>query len=185
MHGISSLLDPPTDRLVRDIWFAFERQFGWIGAQAVLSPHFSWHVAEAYPFDRLKSGLMEIARQQSPFTINTAGLGLFLHPKPVLYLAIVVSPALLELHQTVHNFAETIASDSHNSYDPSQWVPHITLAFQDFEISMIDQAVKALEPVQLHRSILINNFAIVCPSPTGEMEICPLEFGGKEAVHVA
>ena len=48
-------------------------------------------------------------------------------PKNVLFLAAVVSPALLALHRDWHDRAAAFSSVCRPHYLPGRWVPHCTL----------------------------------------------------------
>lgn len=58
--------------------------------------------------------------------LHVAGFGVFTAPIPVLYLAPVVTPALLLRQQAVADTLSGLPCDPH--YRPGAWVPHITLA---------------------------------------------------------
>ena len=60
------------------------------------------------------------------FPLRFAGFGVFAAPVPVLYLAPVVTPALLLCQQALAEALSGLPCDPH--YRPGSWVPHITLA---------------------------------------------------------
>lgn len=178
MQGIASLLDHSADALVRDIWKTFEFRFGIQAAQKTFAPHFSWHVAEGYPYMQLKKALTSLAQSLPVITITTAGLGFFTRPEPVLYVPIVVTRQLLVLHEELFNAVESMSESPVPYYRPGKWLPHITLAYSDISIESLSKVVDLIKSVDLEMSIEINNYAIFCPSENLEMDICTIPFKG-------
>lgn len=180
VQGIISLLDPESDAFVRGIWSSLEDNFGLAGSHQTFSPHFSWHVAESYSYDRLKAELTSLGKKNNPFCIHTTGLGIFLAPAPVLYLPIVVTGELITLHNQIVELADPICTDPNPCYATISWMPHITLAYLDPDVLRMGVVLDHLKGMDFTRTIPINNFAIFCPSPTGETEMCRIEFGKSE-----
>lgn len=180
MHqGVVSLLDPDTDRAVRAIWKKLELDFGLTAVQSALAPHFSWHVAESYPYTDLKRVLTPIKNNVTPFAIKTGGLGMFLNPEPVLFIQIIVTQFLLDLHEKIFQAAEPLSTGSMAYYQPGLWTPHITLAYQDLKENQMGDILTALQGEDFDRWIQIDNFAILCPVGDDQMELCRMGFSRK------
>jgi 2'-5' RNA ligase len=92
-------------------------------------PHLSFHVAEGYDLAALAPGLARVAASTPRLRLRASGLGLFTVPAhPVLYLTVVRDPALSEFHRMVWEEVKGFCTGRSPHYDPSSWVPHITLA---------------------------------------------------------
>jgi 2'-5' RNA ligase len=75
---------------------------------------------------RLAEVVARVALGAEALPLRFAGFGVFAAPAPVLYLAPVVTPALLLRQQAVADAVSDLPSDPH--YRAGVWVPHVTLA---------------------------------------------------------
>ncbi len=75
---------------------------------------------------RLTDAVERCAAGWDAVPLRIAGFGVFAAPVPVLYLAPVVTPALLLCQQALAEALSGLPCDPH--YRPGVWVPHITLA---------------------------------------------------------
>jgi 2'-5' RNA ligase len=114
--------------MVEEIWQNLERECGLERTAEVVFPHFSWHVAEEYDRPRLEETLWEIARTTRPFPLRTAGLGMFTGPRPAVYVPVVKTRRLMDLHSMIWDMLEQKASRISRLYAPGRWIPHISLA---------------------------------------------------------
>jgi 2'-5' RNA ligase len=74
-------------------------------------------------------GLIErLAARHAPIEIAFASFGVFPTEENVLFLAPVVTPALLDLHATYHDMAAALPATCRTFYLPGRWVPHCTLS---------------------------------------------------------
>lgn len=144
--GVASLLDAASDRRVRDLWSELDHDFGVRrAAELVPFPHLTYQVAGDYDFPRLDTALRALAPTLSPVAVRTSGLGVFAGPSPVLYLAVVRTPALEILHRTVWDATSATGTDLSPYYLPSDaWVPHITLAQFDLTPEILSAIVARL-----------------------------------------
>jgi 2'-5' RNA ligase len=151
MFAIATLLDPNSDTQTRDFWQLLEKDCGLAGIKTAPLPHFSWQGAEDYPVAEVERILTEITRRTTPFMIQTAGLGLFTGPVPVLYLALVKTEKLMIVHRSLWEIIGPLATGLNRHYSPDLWMPHITIAFQDLNADNLACAVKNLifKPVAL------------------------------------
>lgn len=72
--------------------------------------------------------LDRLARRWSPLPVTFAGLGVFPTEERVLYLAPVVTPALLEIHDRWHAMAPELEAACRAYYLRGRWMPHCTLS---------------------------------------------------------
>ncbi|MCL4561142.1 MAG: 2'-5' RNA ligase family protein [Chloroflexi bacterium] len=181
MYAIVSLLEPSTYSRIEAMWRILELQCGLQGIKTTPFPHFSWHVAENYDFDRVEGTLRQIAATSKPFTVKTAGLGLFTGTEPVIYVLIVKNENLYRFHNTIWEKIHPNAVGSNEHYAPEAWVPHITLAHSDVNRNTLICALEELAFLPFNWEIKIDNLAIV--GQTGE-EVGTLrdriEFNQKE-----
>ena len=161
MSGVVSLLDPLHTRQVEDLWAELARDVGWRGVYGAPYPHFSYHVADAYDAPRLEPLLAAFARAAEPFDVNTSGLAIFTGPVPVLYLPVVRTAALTELHARLWPALEPLAAGSVSYYAPSAWLPHITLGFGDVTALSLAEAVRRLGESPFDWKIRIDNVALM------------------------
>ncbi len=91
-------------------------------------PHISLagyeHVDEA----RLAAVVEALAARTPPMPIKLDAIGLFPTTQGVVYLAPVVTEALLGLHREYSVAAAASGHVSHLYYQPGKWIPHCTLA---------------------------------------------------------
>jgi 2'-5' RNA ligase len=162
MHGVVSLLDEAHNQLVQAIWAAMEAELGIVGARVRPYPHFSYHVAEHYDLERLEPVLEEFAAWTEPFTVRTAGLGLFTGGLlPVLYVTVVRSPQLTRLQQALWPRLATGSAGIAEYYHPDQWVPHITLGQGDINMENLPAVLRLLNRYQFEWSFTAGNIAVL------------------------
>lgn len=75
---------------------------------------------------RLRDAVMQCAEAWTSESLHFAGFGLFVAPEPVLWLAPVVTDALLARHAALATALADLPGNPH--YRPGAWVPHVTLA---------------------------------------------------------
>lgn len=89
------------------------------------------HVTLAiYPDDApagdMRAALESVARGWTALPVTLAGFGVFPGLAPVLWIAPVVTPALLDRHAAVQAALPDLVPHEH--YRPGAWVPHVTLS---------------------------------------------------------
>jgi 2'-5' RNA ligase len=178
MEGIISLLDTETDHVVREIWDVLESRFGCVIASQVEAPHLSWHVAESYQTEPLKSGFVHLVDKQKPFSLYTCGFGVFINPVPVLYLAVSANARMISLHQKITRLANKLSTNPNSYYAPLVWAPHITLAHQDVDPGSLGEMVTLIAQYPIQRTIRMDNIAVLCETEDGESGICRMDFNG-------
>lgn len=161
MYAIVCPFDPSAEMTTRQIWQYLAQDCGLNGIQWTPLPHFSWLGAEEMDCDRVCAALDDFTRNEAPFNIRTAGLGLFTGPKPVLYLTVAKSRLLLEIHERLSLCVDSFIVNPNRYYAPVQWVPHITLAYRDLNAENLGCAVKNLISYPLEVDIHIQSIALV------------------------
>src|SRR6266581_4237430 len=121
MHGIVSLLDNDHNQLIKELWADLEREFSVDGVYVTPYPHFSYHVAQAYDVDKIEIVLQRITSNITTFKVRTSGLGVFTVASPVLYIPVVRSQELTQLHEELWQETSTASSGVVEYYHPDQW----------------------------------------------------------------
>lgn len=180
MHGLVSLLPHPYYEHVEELWKELEEDHGLIGIRVTPYPHFSWQIAQEYDFDRLEEIVREISAETAPFLVHTTGVGLFTGPRPVIFVPLVKSRALMDLHQTIWERTQTVSRGISPYYDPYAWMPHISLALEDVDEQNVAGVMSTLAFRPFRWEMMIDNLALIYepPGAVGELKF-KVEFPAK------
>jgi 2'-5' RNA ligase len=171
MHGVVSLLDNSSSRMVESLWATIEREFGLRGVYRTPYPHISYHVSGEYDVEKAKTVMQVFARHTAPFRVRCCGLGVFTGALPVLYIPVVRSPQLAEFqHELWHQVTKSAGNQLEFSYRPARWMPHITLARHDLTARALGAIVRKFCTQELNQTVTVNNLALI------------YDTGGKEEV---
>jgi len=113
--------------------------------EAGLAPHLSLATYEAIDVAGLIARLDRWAAAERPPTIRLGSLGVFGGPAGALFLAPIVAPSLLALHESFHAAFADLAGQRWPFYATGSWIPHVTLA-QGLDGLALAGAVEALAP---------------------------------------
>jgi 2'-5' RNA ligase len=162
MQAVISLVDEHHRQQVSSLWEELKREFR-IGAtsERVPFPHFTYHGAISYDEMPLRSALEHIASETDPFEVETDGIGIFTGPNPVLYLPVVRSAVLADIHQQIWQALETIGVGITPTYDPRHWIPHITLAQGDITPTHLPEVMQILSARRFSWRIPITNLTVI------------------------
>jgi hypothetical protein len=166
MHGIVSLLDNDYYQLVEELWAELEREFSVQGVYVTPYPHFSYHVAQVYDVDKIEPVLQRITSNITTFKVRTSGLAIFTGASPVLYIPVVRSLELTQLHQELWEQISTASSGIVEYYHPEQWMPHITIGFGDISKENLSQIIPFLAERDFNWEITVNNLAFIYDTGT-------------------
>jgi 2'-5' RNA ligase len=166
MHGTVSLLDSDHNKLIEELWANLEREFSVHGVYVTLYPHFSYHVAQDYDVEKIESVLKRITSNITKFKVRTSGSGIFTGASPVLYIPVVRSLELTQLHQELWEQISTASSGIVEYYHPDQWVPHITIGLGDISKDNLSQIIPFLAERDFSWEITINNIALIYDTGT-------------------
>jgi len=159
MYGLVSLLEDKYYKKVEEIWQQLSTKHQLHGIAVTPFPHFSWQVAEEYDLSLLEDVMKDLSKKIKPFTVSTGGLGLFPGDSPVLFIAVVKSKQLLELHEMIYSATEQCASNAVPYYRSESWVPHISLAYDDLDQEKIGEVMKWLAFESFHWEIQTYNLS--------------------------
>lgn len=92
-------------------------------------PHISWHVAEQYPLEEIKTFIDSETYRTPRFTVISSGLGIFRDSTSYLYLPVTATEKLIQQHKRIFKSVSELCVDCNDHYRPDIWVPHITIQF--------------------------------------------------------
>ncbi len=179
MLAITSLLPSPASDHINSLIKSLEKEFGLTDVQATPEPHLTYQIVEPADLDQLKEALREIAATTAPFVAHTTGLGMFPGDSPVIYIPVLRSDPLNELHHRVFDIAGPLCSRTDKFSAPDLWLPHVSLALHDTTPELLGPVLQFLNNQTFNLELAINNLAIL--RPEGDMFVREevFEFGGK------
>lgn len=131
-YAVELRFDEDLARRVRMLWQALEAiGSGGFGPDGEPVPHVSLAVYDdESAVDEVAAGRLieRLAARAAVTEIAFASLGVFPTEENVLFLAPVVTPALLDIHTSWHAMAATLGAACRAYYLPGRWVPHCTLS---------------------------------------------------------
>ena len=162
MQAVISLLDEHHRQQVVSLWEELKREFR-IGAtsERVPFPHITYQGARFYDETPLRAALEHVADETDPFGVETDGVGIFTGPNPVLYLPVVRSPVLTNIHQHLWQALETVGVGIISIYGPRHWIPHITLAQGDITPTHLPALMQTLSARTFSWRIRITNLTVI------------------------
>lgn len=181
MNGIASLLDGSATSHVEGLWQELETRCGLVGVKSTPFPHMTWQVTEDYDLPRLEVALRAVVGQVRPFSIHTSGLGLFTGENPIIYISVVKDEALMRFHSLLWEDMAGIAFHPAHYYSPAQWVPHITLAYNDLTSANLDCALQSLAFQSFNWEIQIDNLVLVAQGESQVPEMVRYQFEARNA----
>ncbi len=184
MNGLVSLLPQPQFDQVQQFWDVLESRFG---VQSDLMkqypPHISWLTVNDYPLKQLESEFRTLAANFPPFTIQTSGIGIFTHPKPVAYISVIKNDAMTLFHHHIWQIGQERipANQVSQLYSPKLWQPHITLINIDPAPKNLGEILINLSSSSFQWEMTVDHLAFLCPH-TGEsdFQLCRIPLGNNE-----
>jgi 2'-5' RNA ligase len=180
MQGVVSLLDDRHYSRVEAIWEELGQKFDVRGMYVTPYPHFSFQVAEQYDEEACESYLRELAARTTPFRVKTAGLGIFTVANPILYVPVIRSTRLSELHREIWSgVKQTVPGAVAHYYHPDEWAAHITLAQGDIDADKLAEIVRVLSRRNFHWEFTVNNLTLIYDTGKQQGIRSRFNFGGK------
>lgn len=159
--GAVALLDDATTAKIEAIWHEFQATFGVHGVSRTPIVHFSFHVAEAYDAIKTFSTITAIARTMPPFTVRTAGLGIFTGMLPVIHIPVVRNERLGQIHAQIWQQMTPLATGVLAYYHPDHWQPHITIAQGDIPADKLPQIIAMLQERDFNWQIEVTRLGFI------------------------
>ena len=161
MYSIITELEEQAAVQVMHIWRQLHEACGLEGIFNYPNPHFTWFGAEEFDIDPCSSILNMVARATTPFSVHTNGLGVFPGEEPVLYLPLVKSAHIMDLHRSIWEKIRPFCKGLKDISLPEFWVPHITLAIQDLRRENLSCAIDSVGFTPVEIFTIVDHFLIV------------------------
>lgn len=170
MFAIISELDSKSTESVKELWRKLRDKCSLKAIYDQPTPHLSWFVAEELDVRSSATTLNRLAGNICGFTTQAYGIGFFTGLRPVLYLPLVKTQDMIEIHNQVWDQIPGFSKQPKPYYDPSNWMPHVTLAVNDLSTENLACALGSLVFETIELAISIDNMIIVAygADPTNE-----------------
>ncbi|MDQ2793096.1 MAG: 2'-5' RNA ligase family protein [Bacteroidota bacterium] len=161
MLALTSLLTDPEAERINGIIKSLETKFGLNDVQATLDPHITYQLAGVEHLGALKAVLNAVAVATPPFKVHATGLGVFPGPRPVIYIPVLRSDALNDLHHRVLATIAPLCFETDRFSAPDLWLPHISLALHDTTPELLGRVLMYLNEETYNLTLTIDNLAIL------------------------
>ena len=163
MLAITSLLASPASDHINAIIKGLEKEFGLTDVQATPEPHLTYQIVEPADLDELKHKLAAVATTSKPFVAHTTGLGMFPGDSPVIYIPVLRSDYLNQLHHRVLEVAQPLCTRTDKYSAPDLWLPHISLALHDTTPELLGPVLRYLNNQISNLALDLNNLTLLRP----------------------
>jgi 2'-5' RNA ligase len=169
--GIASLLIGEERDEVLRFWNVFEKNYNSIGVRSFDHPNLGFQGGSCLNIGTLKEELSKLCTKISPFEVIIDGFGFFEAPSKVVYLKVVKSKELIEIHKKINISLTKCCQDLFELYTPENWVPHITLAMDDLSETSFDNFKNKYKDYSPYFKQTISNLALVEFKNNGRVEL--------------
>lgn len=161
MPGVITLLPEPSSGRVEALWEGMRREFGVPRGYPGAVPHLSFHIG-SHDVDAGAEAIVErVAMATQPFTVYSAGLGVFGGAMPVIHLSVARSPAATSLAKRLATELERAGFPSSDPYfAPDRWMPHVTIAHRNLSGMELGPLLGWLAAQPLAWEILVTTLSI-------------------------
>ncbi|MEI5908068.1 2'-5' RNA ligase family protein [Bacillus spongiae] len=129
--GIASILTGNERNEVLRYWDLFETKYNSIGVQSFDYPNLGFQGGNCSSIDSVKDELSNLCMELPLIEVIVEGFGFFEAPSKVVYLKVLKTDELIELHRKINDYLAKYCEDLFELYIPEYWIPHITLAMGD------------------------------------------------------
>ena len=161
MIAIASLLDKQATERVSELTELLEKKFGLSGVKATPYPHLTLLTAEVADMEELKQYLEVTCYEAQNFTVRTTGLGIFPGENPVIYIPVLRTTPLNQLHGRLHRDISEMSTEMGVYYNANMWLPHITLALGDTTPELLGPVLSYLCRYNFNWEITLDNLVIL------------------------
>lgn len=182
MIAITSLLDKTHSARVHELTGNLEKKFGLSGVKATPYPHLTLLTAEVPDMEELKQYLELTCFDMPDFSIRTTGLGIFPGDTPVVYIPVLRTPPLNQLHAKLHRDISEMSSEMGLYYNPNMWLPHITLALGDTTPELLGPILSYLSSYNFNWEITLDNITILQKCGDYYLKEEEFRFGRRELI---
>ena len=163
MLAITSLLSSPSSDHINALIKSLETEFGLDDVQATPEPHLTYQIVDPVDLAALKDSLHQIASSSTSFVAHTTGLGMFPGERPVIYIPVLRSDYLNQLHHRILEAITPMCSRTDKYSSPDLWLPHVSLALHDTTPELLGPVLQFLNNQTFNLELEISNLALLRP----------------------
>lgn len=152
--------DEKSERTIRDLWDAMEKEGIPLDYSADIRPHITLGIFDELSCEPCGEELTEFSMQASSLSLSLSYIGFFHEPEVVLFLAPTPVETLLDFHARLHSRLEDLSKNPWELYQPGKWVPHCTLAL-GIKPGQFNSAVSVCSQLHLPISVKIERIGVV------------------------
>ena len=182
MIAIASLLDTTTSERVSELTSNLEIKFGLTGVKITPYPHLTALTAEIPDMEELKEYLEQFCLNTRKITVRTTGLGVFPGQHPVIFVPVLRTPPLNDLHGRLHRDIAEMSTEMGVYYNPNLWLPHISLALGDTTPEVLGPALTYLGNNNFNWEITLDNLTIMQKCGDFYLKDDAFHFGRRELI---
>ncbi|MCJ8163719.1 2'-5' RNA ligase family protein [Pontibacter sp. E15-1] len=183
MIAIASLLDKTATERVSDLTDQLEKKFGISGVKITPYPHLTALTAEVPDMEEFKEYLESTCLETRKLTVRTTGLGVFPGPNPVIFIPVLRTPPLNNLHERLHRDISEMSTEMGVYYNPKLWLPHITLALGDTTQELLGPVLNFLGTFNFNWEITLDNLTIMQKCGEYYLKEDAFQFGKRELIN--
>jgi 2'-5' RNA ligase len=182
MIAIASLLDSKASERVSELTENLEKKFGLTGVKITPYPHLTVLTAEIPDMEELKEYLELTCLETRKITVRTTGLGVFPGPSPVIFVPVLRTPPLNDLHSRLHRDVAEMSTEMGVYYNPNLWLPHISLALGDTTPELLGPVLTFLGDYNFNWEITLDNLTIMQKCGNFFLKDDEYHFGRRELI---
>ena len=161
-YTLASTINIDENEKIHKIWNELDLSCQMSEIKYAPIPHFSYMTFNKISDkELLKNSLQNISGQLEPFEIQISGLGIFKGEEPILYLPVVRTKKLSDVHSLILSEISDYISETSDFYSEENWIPHITLAIRDINLDNISCAIEQCLQFQLSFRLKVDHIAIL------------------------
>lgn len=179
MYAIISELDFKSSVVVKDLWARLREACGLMAIYELPTPHFTWFVAETLDVQAVKTIIADLSARSRELTTYVFGFGIFSGERPVFYLPLVKSQAMIDLHNEIWSQVISYTQRPTRYYSPNFWLPHITLAINDITKENLACAIESVAFEHVEMKVTADNLIVVAQEDDpSSLELKQFRFSG-------
>lgn len=182
MIAIASLLDNRASERVTELTTSLENKFGLKGVKITPYPHLTALTAEIPDMEELKQYLELTCLETRKITVRTTGIGIFPGQNPVIFIPVLRTPPLNDLHARLHRDIAEMSTEMGVYYNPNLWLPHISLALGDTTPEVLGPVLSFLCDYNFNWEITLNNLTIMQKCGDYFLKDDEFQFGRREVI---
>lgn len=160
MKALVSLLPDRYCEEILSLWEEMEARFGFSDIYVAPQPHITWQYGDDYQGDYL--GILdELFLNPSEIEVRTDLVTWFSAESPIVYLRVVETPELLELHRVLWDRLIPLCQNPSLLYAPGTWKPHITLSMECHSWLKLPELYRFLKTKQLSWNFRLDNLTVL------------------------